>query len=79
MMRRPAPSPGSAERITAAPPSEIGQQSISFSGSAMVLEPITSSTVIGAVNCAPGVSEARRRISTASSASSAWVAPVSCR
>ena len=38
----------------ASPPSETGQQSRIFSGVAMGFEAITSATVIGCLNCAPG-------------------------
>jgi hypothetical protein len=38
----------------AAPPSDTGQQSKSLSGIATGFEAITSATVIGSWNCAPG-------------------------
>src|SRR4051812_7024173 len=62
----------------AAPPSETGQQSSSFSGEATGLEASTSTTVIGSRNCAPGCVEACLRINTANSARSSSVTPYSC-
>ena len=69
---------GSRLTTNAAPPSDTGQQSSSFSGIATGFEAITSATVIGSWNCAPGWVSAWARISTANSARSSWVTPYSC-
>ena len=61
-----------------APPSDTGQQSSSLSGIATGFEAITSATVIGSWNCAPGWVKALARISTANSARSSCVTPYSC-
>jgi acetyl-CoA acetyltransferase len=46
----------------AAPPSDTGQQSSSFNGVAIERDAITSATVIGSRNCAPGCASACVRI-----------------
>ena len=69
-MRTPASPVGSRLMTKAAPPSDTGQQSSSLSGIATGFDAITSATVIGSWNCAPGWVQAWARISTANSARS---------
>jgi hypothetical protein len=65
-------------RTQAAPPSEITQQSRTWSGSATSRDESTSSTVIGSRCWAWGLCAAWARIVTAISASCSEVVPYSC-
>ena len=64
--------------MKAPPPSEITQQSNLWSGSAIIRDDSTSSTVIGSRYWADGLSPANSRIPTAISASCSEVVPNSC-
>jgi hypothetical protein len=64
--------------MNAPPPSEITQQSSLCSGSAIMRELRTSSTVIGSRYCANGLRPANSRTPTAISASCSGVVPNSC-